>query len=149
MNKTLEQRFLEKVVWIGRCWEWTAFKNRKGYGIFKLNGRHVGAHRISYELYISEIPKGLLCLHRCDNPSCVNPKHLFLGTNQDNMNDMKSKGRKPKGSDSYRAKLTWEQVVDIRSFVKCGASEADMARRHNVNPSCINKIINNKTWVAE
>lgn len=79
------------------CWEWVCTLNRDGYGMFAMRvlrkGKAVLAHRASYSLYKTFIPEGLLVLHRCDNPCCVNPDHLFLGTSQDNFNDMVAKGR--------------------------------------------------------
>jgi hypothetical protein len=74
------------------CWEWVAAKDRDGYGQFKGNG-HVRAHRFSYDEFVGPIPEGLQVLHRCDNPSCVNPEHLWVGTNADNMADKCEKGR--------------------------------------------------------
>lgn len=75
------------------CWEWIAERNRKGYGMFWHKDSMTGAHRASYELHVGEIPDALHVLHRCDNPPCVNPEHLFLGTNQDNVDDRQRKGR--------------------------------------------------------
>jgi len=75
------------------CWEWIAGKFDSGYGAFQDEGKLVGAHRASYALYTTHIPEDLCVLHRCDNRSCVNPSHLFLGTRKDNHDDMVSKGR--------------------------------------------------------
>lgn len=83
------------------CWEWNAFKTKKfGYGAFRLNGRMHNAHRISWLLSRGEIPAGICVLHKCDNPPCVNPAHLFLGTQADNVKDCKAKGR----TQRYNAK---------------------------------------------
>ena len=77
------------------CWEWTSEKTEKGYGRLRVNGKNVRAHRLSYQLFVGEIPKGLFVCHSCDNPGCVNPEHLFVGTCMDNIHDMIVKGRHP------------------------------------------------------
>jgi hypothetical protein len=98
MNQThveVKDRFLAKVEIIPEhiCWEWSTNKNNKGYGMFYFNGKKQLAHRFSYELYLGEIPKNICVLHKCDNPGCVNPNHLFLGTRKDNAIDMSNKKR--------------------------------------------------------
>lgn len=87
------QRFWNKVEKTDGCWLWTASKNRQGYGYFRFDGKMMKAHRMAWLLVHGEIPEGMLVCHTCDNPSCVNPEHLWLGTNQDNQNDMNAKGR--------------------------------------------------------
>lgn len=119
---TDEDRFWSKVYFCdNECWEWTASLHKDGYGNFhkKLSsGRfvYVLAHRYSYELWFGEIPEGMYVCHTCDNPKCVNPSHLFLGTQQDNMDDMLSKGRlnDRSGENNSRSKLTWDEVEFIR-----------------------------------
>ena len=98
MRKPLIERFWEKVVITDGCWEWIGAKTRRvsGYGAIRdERGGRVLAHRFSYSYHIGEIPKGFLVLHRCDNPLCVNPSHLFIGTQRDNMEDMRKKERYP------------------------------------------------------
>ena len=110
-------RFWSKVNKAGddECWEWTG-GCRNGYGRFVLRWCQTYAHRISWELAFGEIPKGLCALHKCDNPPCVNPKHLFLGTKKDNTDDMIKKGRHVVlyGEETWNCKLTDAQVVEIR-----------------------------------
>ena len=95
-------RFWSKVERSGSCWLWTAGKDKGGYGTFDLNGMSVKAHRVSYTLANGEIPTGMCVLHKCDTPACVSPDCLFLGTHQDNMDDMMAKGRnnQPRGNEN-------------------------------------------------
>jgi len=104
------------------CWEWNACKNKHGYGQFKIDKKLYGSHRISWILTNGDIPeddnycKTLFVCHSCDNPGCVNPNHLFLGTNKDNMKDMINKNRliNSPGIKNGNHKLTEQQVLEIR-----------------------------------
>ncbi len=96
-QKTSEQRFWEKVDKTGPCWNWTATKNNWGYGQFYEESAHILAHKWAYKTFIGPIPKGSVIRHSCDNPSCVNPQHLSLGTRQDNVDDAVKRGRLAKG----------------------------------------------------
>jgi hypothetical protein len=144
--KTPEERFWSKVDKTSNpngCWEWTGGKIRNGYGSFTLNCKSIVSHRFSYELYNGSIPTGLHVLHKCDNRICVNPNHLFLGTNQDNMSDKVAKGRQAKGSTIGKAKLTEEQVLDIKTHkITC----KEYAKKYGITMSTIYDIWNRKTW---
>jgi predicted DNA-binding protein (UPF0251 family) len=118
----------------------------------KGNGQ-VYAHRVSWGLHNGPIPEGMWVLHRCDNPSCVNPTHLFLGTQADNVADMISKGRQATpeqtahiGEKNGRARLTPDQVRTIRTLVAGGVSETEAARRYGVGQTTVSYIVLRKSW---
>lgn len=136
-------RFMEKVAVGPGCWEWLAFKNRDGYGLFWFKGGKITAHRYAYLDTHGSIPKGLHILHACDNPGCVKPAHLFAGTNADNMRDRDQKGRTQRGGKHYRAKLTREDVLEIRSS---GESGPVLAKTYGVTKENINCIRRRDTW---
>lgn len=119
------------------CWPWKG-PTLKGYGIFRFERKRWKAHRLSYLINYGENPDNLLVCHHCDNPPCVNPKHLFLGTNADNMQDKMNKGRYVAGN----AILTQEQANEIRS--SCNALE--LSKKYNVSISAIFDIVKGKTW---
>lgn len=133
------------------CWDWTASKFRQGYGKFTETGKSQPskAHRVSWEIKHGPLPKGLLICHKCDNPSCVNPEHLFLGTYQDNNRDCADKGRHggPFGVAHPNTKLTERKVQIIRALFKRGTRQVDLANLFNVDRPVISRIVNNKTWV--
>ena len=118
MAKTLLERFMTKFVKTETCWLWTGALNDKGYGWFNTTSSRPAkpdrASRVAYRLFIGEIPKGMCVCHKCDNPKCVNPDHLFLGTRRDNMIDKISKNRMPIGESTSWSKLTEQQVREIR-----------------------------------
>lgn len=142
---TLEQRFWPKVK-IGEpdeCWEWQAAENGDGYGhIGKGNGM-VSSHRVAWELTHGPIPDGLCVLHKCDNRKCCNERHLFLGTNMDNILDMVNKGRSLCGIKHRNARLTEEQVRDIKSS---SLSIQELSEKHSCSVSHVINIQANRFW---
>lgn len=149
MNKEQEKRFWDKVDKSSDsgCWSWVAGKNWDGYGKFRINGKAKLAHRLSYVIHTSEeVPDGMCVLHRCDNPSCVNPAHLFLGTHQDNMIDKVNKGRGVKGDRNGRAKLNAKKVLAIRALYKTRMTYAMLANKYNVSERTIRYIVRRETW---
>lgn len=140
----LETRFWKKVNKTKSCWLWTASKHEFGYGIIgEDHSRNtLKAHRVSWKLANGEIPPGLQVLHKCDNPSCVNPKHLFLGTQSDNVKDMSRKGRHV-GS----RKLTPEQVKWIRKhWVFRVVTCPQMAKQFGVSKECVWAALRCVNW---
>lgn len=143
-----------------RCWLWTAFTDRR-YGKIIAFGEQF-AHRVSWVIHFGPVPNGLCVLHHCDNPSCVNPKHLFLGTQQDNMTDMNIKGRHSKGETHGsktrpekvargeahgRSKLTGNDVLEIRRLYKTTKlSQRKLAIMFDVSQVTIGKIILRELW---
>lgn len=131
-----------------RCWEWKAKKDDKGYGLMN-HPYSTKAHRLSWLIHNGIIPDGLLICHKCDNPSCVNPNHLFLGTSLENNLDKVSKGRQKgaEGTRNFGAVLNDEQVDAIRFLYKSKEySTYKLSRIFQVSRDCISKIVNNKTW---
>lgn len=142
------ERFEAKFTKGNGCWEWTAQKDRKGYGKFCIANKKQGAHRVAYQLYVGEIVNGLHVLHHCDNPSCVNPSHLFLGTNADNVHDSVNKGRciRASGEKQHLAKLKEEQVRIIRERRNVGDGVAVLAKEFGVSEQNIRMIVRFRTW---
>lgn len=125
------------------CLEWTGFVQR--YGRIFYNGKSHLAHRVAWEITYGEIPENLVVCHHCDNPKCVNPKHLFIGTQTDNVADRERKGRNivQKGEKCGTAKLTEEQVKEI---LKSKLSLTKCAKLYGVTPQAISMIRNRKNW---
>jgi hypothetical protein len=133
---------VEKIPEAG-CWIWMGSTQVCGYGEILSSNRKMLAHRASYEVFIGPIPKGMYVCHACDNVYCVNPNHLFLGTQKQNMQDMVAKGRSTKGEKNARAKLTEEQVKQIREMSE---SNSFIAKLFHVSTSNIQFIKTKKRW---
>jgi len=132
------------------CWEWFAGCSKEGYGrySYKVNGKKVQfkAHRLSFYNHYKIQPGDLLVLHKCDNPPCVNPDHLFLGTDKDKK-DCANKGRTLDSQDVHFAKLTWDLVNYIRTEHARGfKNQTDLAKETGVNRHSISHVITGKTW---
>ena len=129
------------------CWEWSAAMTGK-YGSLTIKRKHTYAHRFSWELHNGSIPDGLCILHHCDNPKCVNPTHLFLGTIKDNARDMMNKGRNnpAKGERQGNAKLTEKIVRQIRLSLIDGVTAKELSEKYNTALPNIYNIKNRKRW---
>lgn len=140
-------RFWERVDKRGPddCWPWMGFRTSTGYGRTSLLHRTYQAHRVSWALAFGPVPDGLHVLHRCDNPPCVNPAHLFVGTHEDNMRDREKKGRcvHPRGEQHGCAKLTAANVIEIRASSE---SQTALAARFGVTQAAINYVILRRSW---
>lgn len=139
----IEVRFWSKVNVKGKdeCWLWTAAKNHNGYGQFNNGVSNCRPHRWLWEREIGPIPNGTLLLHRCDNRACVNPNHLWLGTAQDNTDDMIVKGR-----HKFKSILTESDVYIIRERLAKGDMHKDIAKDYNVSRATITDINTRKRW---
>ena len=138
------------------CIEHKGYKNKDGYGRVSYKGKATGAHRKAWILANGDIPVGMNILHRCDNPACVKIEHLFLGTQQENIEDMIKKGRKWAGivirkSDGYpaNAKLTKEQIKEVIRLRGKGITQQSIANKFNVSQGCISQILLGRTQYAK
>lgn len=155
-NTTFTKRFWAKVRVTKnpyKCWEWTGSKTGHGYGQLNPGGRGLGspvrAHRASWIIHNGDIPPGLSVLHSCDNPGCVRPGHLRLGTQTENMKDAYDRGRVARGEGLPQHKLTLKDVIYIRKkfYFMRGALVKDLAGRYKVSEGCIESILDQKRWV--
>lgn len=132
------------------CWLWTgAIRQAFGYGVFSIaKGRNVSTHRYSWELHHGPIPHGIEVLHRCDVTRCVNPNHLFLGTQKDNIQDAKAKGRlkAPKGIINGQSKLTEDEVRQIKALRRQRIPLQTIATQFNISIALVSMIASGKRW---
>lgn len=142
---TTFRRFVENIQIKGPndCWEWAGSKTSANYGLLYVNGKLEYAHRFSLELDGRPVPDRHHACHSCDNPPCVNPAHLFVGTPLDNTLDKVQKNRHTYGEKHPHSKLSNEDVATIRVLFEQGVWQADLARQFNVNSSHISNIVNN------
>lgn len=138
------------------CWLWIAHRKQSGYGTFNIGPRDYVASRVAYELHHGPIPAGMFVCHHCDNPPCVNPDHLFLGTPTDNGRDMVAKRRHhaavspetmPRGERHGRAKLDWGKVAEIRArYAVGGTTHRELALRYGVSRIAVLKVVRGQSW---
>lgn len=130
------------------CWNWIGGR-ANGYGIFRIGKRSIGSHRFSYLMANGNIPDDLLVMHSCDNPSCVNPKHLRAGTQTENISDMYKRNRAVdnSGENSAHAKVTEKEVIEIREkYYKDNITQSQLSKMYNLSQPSVNEIIHRRTW---
>lgn len=144
----IRERLLSKIAVdeITGCWNWVPPLHHSGYATLHADGRTRRAHRVSYEVHCGPIPDGMCVCHRCDNPKCINPEHLFLGTTAENVADRESKGRhnSPKGEEHGCAKLTDQEVIAIRR--ESGASHREIAAKYGVSRTTVTEVRSGVRW---
>lgn len=165
-RETVHEWFWDHVTKTANCWLWNGSHSAAGYGRLSMERKWYYAHRVAWEISNGPIPDGLLVCHSCDNPGCVRPDHLFLGTDADNIHDMISKGRaangpRPRGDEHWtriypdrvrrgrangKAKLTPNKVREIRTAYRNGASQTSLSREYGVKQSTIWQVLAGKTW---
>lgn len=131
---------------VGECWMWRRTLDKDGYGKACYNMKHMPAHRMSYEEYIGDFNKKLHVLHTCDNPGCINPEHLFLGSNEDNVKDKMLKGRQLKGEGIGNSKLKEKDIVNIRRLRLGGATLKSIANIYNISISNVWDVCKRNIW---
>lgn len=128
------------------CWEWQKNRHAFGHGFLHYRRTEYQAHRVSYELHNGAIPEGLHVLHKCDNPPCCNPNHLFLGTRLDNIEDRTKKGRSARGENVNTARLHTADVLKIRELHRAGITCAELARMYHIGESTARSIVKYRSW---
>jgi len=144
LNRTLKDRLYSRIRFGNQddCWNWVGCKAKYGYGVIGTNRGYKHAHRVMWELYhgVKIYSSKIFVCHKCDNPSCCNPNHLFLGTHKDNMQDKTLKGR------GNNTKLKPNEILEIRKLYRNGTSQRDIAETFCVDQSNISYIVSKKTW---
>lgn len=148
-KESLKLRLLDHSEDFGDCRNWIGKSvGYFGYGFLAVKGKRRAAHRASWMAWKGEIPKGKWVLHKCDNPKCIKPDHLFLGDAKENAHDMINKNRNyiPRGERQWQAKLTEIQVIEIRDLYSKGISVKEICKLYNITKGAINPLLRRITW---
>ncbi len=140
----MPNEFWSKVDKTGDCWFWNAFRTKRGYGQIRIAGKIMVASHVAYLITHGEIPDGFFICHHCDNPPCVNPLHLFAGTQRDNMLDKVRKNRQPHGEKCYNSRLSDKDIFQIRLLSKLGFSGAKIGRKFGVSQPYVSRLLHQK-----
>lgn len=147
---TVDVKFWSNVAVVGenKCWPWMGRRVGNGYGKLKRNGKDWRANRYVWLITHGDVPSNKYVCHKCDNPKCCNPSHLFLGTAKENTADMVAKHRAGRmlGEKNHRSKLNSDAVRAIRDRVTNGEKQIDLCREYGISPATISVIVNQKTW---
>jgi hypothetical protein len=168
--------FMSNIDMSGKCWLWNGYRSPKGYGTFGILGRGILAHRLFYQIAFGPIPQTVLVCHKCDNPSCVRPSHLYAGDHQTNLSDMVDRGRSCKGDRHYlrkdpskiirgdahyirkhpekirngerhhNARLRKEDVIRMREMYSSGSSTSDLSKEFGVGIQHVWQIVTRLRW---
>lgn len=142
----IKDRLMAKVRRYGGCWLWTGAKITSGYGVMVVNRQKKYVHRLSYATFIGDIGDKLVC-HSCDVPACINPKHLWIGTDRDNSIDRDTKGRVAHGSRQWKSKLTEKSCADMRRMAReRGISTARLCSIFDVSERTVHRVLRCTTW---
>jgi HNH endonuclease len=144
----LPVRFWRFVLKADGCWRWCGRRNAQGYGSIREGASHTMAHRLSWRLHNGDIPAGMLVLHKCDNPPCVNPAHLFLGTSLDNAKDRDAKGRHwaPRGEQRKSARFTDAERTQIKAVIRYSRPQWKIAALYGLKQSTVSNVSTGETW---
>lgn len=143
----LGERFYDRILENANgCWIWQRGLDKNGYGRSSINRKGVQAHRVSWVIHKGKIPDGMQVLHRCDNPPCVNPEHLFLGNNADNMTDKMKKNRQTRGHDVNTSKINASDVFRIRGLLSEGWSGRKISKLLGLKDHHVYDIKNGRSW---
>lgn len=146
-----EERFWSRIEYdpFGGCWLWSGAMSKKpGYGTLNVEGKTVGAHRFSWFIFQGPLNDNDFVLHRCDIRACVNPAHLFLGTQKDNIADMVAKDRHARGERNAQAKLAARDIPEIRALREKGWTQLKIAERFGVSQVKISQILRGRAWAS-